>query len=195
MFIFTVCNESGSFPTLSSYKYPPYLKHKDTIYYNAAEGELLMQDKKIQEIIYNLALPIVENMGLELASVEFVKEGANWYLRLYIDREKGVDLEDCERVSRVISDLLDQKDPIAQSYFLEVSSPGIERLLQQEKDFIRFQGKYVNVHLYKPLEGRKQIKGRLGDVDSSLLRLIMEDGVVLEIPREKISQVRLAWVD
>lgn len=154
-----------------------------------------MQEKKIQEVVYNLAHPLVEEMGLELVSVEFVKEGANWYLRLFIDKEKGVDLEDCEKASRAISDLLDQKDPISQSYFLEVSSPGIERLLQRDKDYVKYRDAHVNVHLYKPLDGRKQIKGRLGNVDQSVLRLNMEDGVILEIPREKISQVRLAWVD
>lgn len=139
--------------------------------------------------------PIVEQLSLELVSVEYVKEGANWYLRIYIDKENGVDLDDCENASRQISDLLDQADPIPQAYFLEVSSPGIERLLQREKDFVKYSGNLVNVQLYAPMEGSKKLQGVLGEVTAETLILELNQDKVLEIPRKQIAQVRLAWVD
>jgi len=152
-----------------------------------------MQSKKIQDLVYTLAKPVVEEKGLELAGVEYVKEGPNWYLRIYIDKETGVDHEDCETVSRVISDLLDKKDPIQQSYFLEVSSPGIERILQTEKDFNKFKSRQIVVHLYTPFEGQKKLKGTLGNVNKETLELQLENGGELQLSRDKIAQVRLAW--
>jgi len=151
--------------------------------------------EKIQGMVFNLAKPVVEEMDLELVAVEYVKEGAGWYLRIYIDKEDGVDLDDCERVSRVLSDLLDQHDPIPQAYFLEVSSPGVERLLQRDADFVRFRGELVNVQLFSPLNGRKKLQGTLGEVDKENLQLILQDQSTLDIPRNKIAQVRLAWVE
>ncbi len=154
-----------------------------------------MQGEKIHDIVYNLAEPVVESMDMELVAVEFVKEGANWYLRIYIDKEDGVDLDDCQAVSTVLSDLLDEKDPISQAYFLEVSSPGIERILFRGKDFVRFQEALVNVHTYAPINGSKVIKGKLGPVNEENLVLYLEDGEELSVPRNKIAQVRLAWQD
>ena len=96
---------------------------------------------KVEEIIWTMAQPLAEEYGVELVDVEYVKEGAEWYLRLYIDKENGaVELDDCENMSRTIGDLLDKKDPIEQAYRLEVSSPGIERPLKRMKDFVRFKG-------------------------------------------------------
>ena len=151
--------------------------------------------EKVQEMVFALVKPIVLNLELELVAVEYVKEGANWYLRVYIDKEKGVDLDDCARASRVISDLLDEQDPIPQAYFLEVSSPGIERLLQREQDYLKFREALVNVQLFAPLEGRKKLHGKLGEVTTETLKLALEDQRILEIPRNKIAQVRLAWED
>lgn len=147
----------------------------------------------VQELVYALVQPIVEEKGLELVGVEFVKEGPNWYLRIYIDKDGGVDHEDCQSVSRVVSDLLDRADPIAQSYFLEVSSPGIERILQTERDFERFQARRVTVQTYTPVAGTKKLQGKLGPVEGQTLGLQLEDGRMLQIPRDKIAQVRLAW--
>jgi len=151
--------------------------------------------EKIQDQVYDLVKPVIEEMDLELVAVEYVKEGASWYLRIYIDKENGVDLDDCERVSRVLSDLLDKHDPIPQAYFLEVSSPGIERLLQRDADFVRFRGELVNVQLFSPLAGRKKLQGTLGEVNGETLQLILQDQSTLDIPRDKIAQVRLAWVE
>lgn len=149
--------------------------------------------KKIEQQIFELANPVVEENGLELVSVEFIKEGPNWYLRIYIDQENGVDLEDCQRVSRHISDILDEIDPIPHAYFLEVSSPGVERILQRAKDFIRYQGRLINVHTYAPVEGSKKLQGKLGHVNEQNLSLILKNGKELQIERDKIAQVRLAW--
>lgn len=153
--------------------------------------------EKVQDVVFALVKPVVEKQELELVAVEYLKEGANWYLRIYIDKEKGIDLDDCERASRVISDLLDEKDPIPQAYFLEVSSPGIERLLQRDVDFSRYREALVNVQLFSPLEGSKskKVQGKLGEVTAETLKLVLEDQKLLEIPRNKIAQVRLAWVD
>lgn len=152
-----------------------------------------MSTSKIQDVVYILAEPVVAAKGLELVGVEYVKVGPNWYLRIYIDKDGGVDHEDCQAVSREVSDLLDREDPIAQPYFLEVSSPGIERILQTEKDFERFRGRRVNVQMYKPFEGMKKTEGVLGTVGRETLDLQLQDGRMLVIPRDKIAQVRLAW--
>lgn len=152
-----------------------------------------MSGKKIETIVFDLAQPVVESMGYELAAVEYIKEGSNWFLRIYIDKENGVDIDDCQAVSQRISELLDKNDPISQSYFLEVSSPGIERLLQKDKDFKKFLGEVVNVSLYVAVDGRKKFTGKLGPVSQENLSIEMEDATNIDLPREKIAQVRLAW--
>lgn len=157
--------------------------------------EVFALSEKIEDLVFNLVESSVEELGLELVSVEYVKEGASWYLRIFIDKEDGVDLDDCERASRKISDLLDEKDPISQAYFLEVSSPGIERVLQREKDFVKFRDYLVNVQLYAPWEGQKKLQGLLGEVTKETLNLILDNDCPVEIPRKQIAQVRLAWVD
>jgi ribosome maturation factor RimP len=144
------------------------------------------------ELIQEESLPLLEGMGYELVDLEFVKEGANWYLRLYIDKEPGVDLDDCEKVSRGLSAVLDRKDWISVPYFLEVSSPGIERVLKKDKDWIRFKGAPVNVHLFAAIEGRKVYQGALGEVSDQELCLTAGDREI-RLPRDQITLVRLAW--
>ena len=120
---------------------------------------------KIEDTIWKMAEPVVLENGLELIDVEYVKEGAEWYLRLFLDKEgdEGVALDDCELISRKLSDLLETADPIAQAYRLEVSSPGIERPLKRTKDFQRFQGEKVQIKTFSDVEGKKQFIGILGD--------------------------------
>jgi ribosome maturation factor RimP len=154
---------------------------------------LAVDNKKIQDAVARMAGPVVEKRGMELVAVEYVKEGGSWYLRLYIDKEGGVDLEDCQAVSGEVSELLDRTDPIPHSYFLEVSSPGIERILQTEKDFRRFRGRKVNVTTFAPVEGKKKLRGNLGEVDGDGLQLLLDGGKELKIPGKIIAQVRLAW--
>ena len=152
-----------------------------------------MQGERIRDLVYDLASDVVEKTGLELVGVEYVKEGANWYLRLYIDKEGGVDHEDCQKVSHIVSDLLDAKDPIQSAYFFEVSSPGIERIIQREKDFQKYQGSAVNVHTFSPVNGQKKFSGILKEKSTDVLVLAVPDGTVQNIPTEKIAQVKLAW--
>ena len=134
--------------------------------------------------------PIVEELSYKLYHIEFVKESGENYLRIYIDKEDGINLEDCEKVSRRISDLLDIEDPIDSSYYLEVSSPGINRLLYNEKHYNSYLGEKVNLKLKKIFEGSKQIEGVLIDFDESIIKVSI-NGNEKAIPREIILKVSL----
>lgn len=149
---------------------------------------------KIEDAIWKMAEPLAAQNGLELIDVEYVKEGAEWYLRLFLDKEgdEGVDLDDCELISRSLSDILETEDPIEQAYRLEVSSPGIERPLKRTKDFIRFRGEKVQVKTFAEVEGRKQFIGILGEADDESVTLDV-DGTAIIIPRKKISKANLVW--
>jgi len=117
---------------------------------------------KITEQVWQFAEPVVNSLGLSLWDVEYVREGADWFLRLYIDKEDGgVDINDCEAVSRAIDPILDEKDLIPDSYHFEVCSAGLERVLKREKDFVRFMGEAVLVKLYRPRDGQKEFVGKL----------------------------------
>ncbi len=149
---------------------------------------------KIEDTIWKMAEPVVLENGLELIDVEYVKEGAEWYLRLFLDKEgeDGVDLDDCELISRKLSDLLETADPITQAYRLEVSSPGIERPLKRTKDFQRFKGEKVQIKTFSDVEGKKQFVGILGETTEDTVMIEVED-VPIEIPRKKISKANLVW--
>ena len=150
---------------------------------------------KLLDQILEAAEPRVEALGYDLADLEFVKEGANWYLRFFIDKEGGVDLDDCQKVSDMLSDWLDETDPIPQAYFLEVSSSGIERVLKRDKDFLRFAGSAVAVRLFGPWQGHKQYEGILGEATATDLSITDGQGQILKIPRDMISRVNLVWKD
>ena len=117
--------------------------------------------KKITELTAELAAPAIAEAGCTLWDVEYVKEGGTWYLRVLLDKDGGVDILDCEAISRKLSDLLDEADPIEGSYTLEVGSAGAERSLKRPSDFIRFIGSPVLVKLYRAIDGRKEIPGTL----------------------------------
>ena len=121
---------------------------------------------KVTEIVAELAAPAVAAAGCELWDVEYVREAGSWFLRLYLDKEGGVDIIDCENVSRVVSDLLDEADPIEGSYTFEVSSAGAERVLKRPGDFERFMGSPVFVKLYKSKDGRKEFSGHLAGYEN-----------------------------
>lgn len=116
---------------------------------------------KIEKLTYDFALPIVEGEGYEIYDVEYVKEGPHWFLRLFITRDEGVNVDDCETISRALSKILDEKDCISANYFLEVSSPGIERNLRQDEHFEGAVGEKVKIKLYKDIDGAKEIEGEL----------------------------------
>ncbi|KIL47754.1 ribosome maturation factor RimP [Jeotgalibacillus campisalis] len=150
---------------------------------------------KIIELVEQLTTPILNDMNLELVDVEFVKEGSNWFLRIYIDKENGVDIEECGQVSERLSEKLDELDPIQQNYFLEVSSPGAERPLKKEKDFQKAVGKNVFVKTYEPIDGKKEIEGVLTSYDGVSLEIavtIKTRKKTMTIPTEKVAKARLA---
>ena len=140
-----------------------------------------------------MLMPIVETKGFELVDVEWVKEGANWYLRAYIDKENGITVDDCEEVSRALSDLLDEEDFISENYILEVSSPGLDRPLKKEKDFARSIGKDVEIRLYKAIDKQKEFTGTLTSYDADSVTITMEDGSERTFEKSGIALIRLAF--
>ncbi|WP_025028661.1 ribosome maturation factor RimP [Caldalkalibacillus mannanilyticus] len=153
--------------------------------------------KKVTEITEQLVTPILESKGIELVDIEFKKEGASWFLRVFIDKEGGVDIEDCGVVSEELSLKLDETDPIPQAYFLEVSSPGAERPLKKEKDLVSAVGKSVYIKTYEPLEGRKEFEGTLKAFDGDQLTIEMKIKTRVKevnIPYTKVASARLAVV-
>lgn len=140
-----------------------------------------------------LLMPIVEEHNLELVDVEYVKEGGTWYLRAYIDKEGGVTVDDCEAVSRRLSDLMDTEDFIEEAYILEVSSPGLGRPLKKEKDFKRSLGDEVEVRTYRAIDRQKEFTGILKAYDSDTVTLQMEDDSDMVFDRKDIALIRLAF--
>ncbi|OZI11528.1 ribosome maturation factor RimP [Bacillus sp. FJAT-42315] len=150
---------------------------------------------KVIEIVEELVTPITEDLNLELVDIEYVKEGKNWFLRIYIDKETGVDIEECGIVSERLSEQLDEKDPIPYNYFLEVSSPGAERPLKKTKDFERAIGKRVHVKTYEAIDGEKAFEGTLLSYDQASLTveyMVKTRKKQVEIPMEKVAKARLA---
>jgi len=140
-----------------------------------------------------LLIPILEKYEFELVDVEYVKEAGTWYLRAYIDKPGGIAINDCEVVSRELSDLLDQKDFIDDSYILEVSSPGLGRPLKKERDFARSIGAEVEIRTYRMVEGRKEFTGVLEEYDSESVTVSYEDGTKQNFDRKEIALIRLAF--
>ena len=142
------------------------------------------------ELTAELAAPVVAEQGCELWDVEYVKEAGQWYLRLYIDKEGGVNINDCEAISRRVSDLLDEADPIEGSYTFEVSSAGAERPLKRPSDFERFMGSPVTVRLYKNRDGRKEYAGTLAGYEDGAV-LLQVGGETIRFEKAEIALVRL----
>lgn len=184
-----------------------------------------MAKKKITTLIEEITADFLSENGLELYNSEFVKEGKDWFLRVYIDRvvpaeiqepaeEAGreefaetegrtaetekmqlyVSTDDCEKVSRFISEELDRLDPIEQNYYLEVSSPGMDRELIKEKDFARFTGEIVDISLYKAADGQKNFQGRLEGLHDGIITIIDENENRMEFPKEQVAKTRLAVI-
>ncbi len=128
-----------------------------------------------------------------MVDVEYVKEGGTWYLRAYIDKPGGINVDDCEVVSRRLSDILDEKDYIEEAYILEVSSPGLGRPLKKEKDFKRSLGEEVDVRTYRMIEKQKEFTGLLKDYDDATVTIEMEDGTLKTFEKSDIALIRLAF--
>lgn len=146
--------------------------------------------KKVTEIVAQLAEPIVLRQGCTLWDVEYVREGDTRFLRLLIDKEGGVDISDCEAISRAVDPILDEKDPIAESYVFEVSSAGLERALKRPEDFRRFMGSPVTVKLYRPRNGLKELPAVLTGYDDG--RITVQSGSeTITFARSEVALVRL----
>lgn len=145
-------------------------------------------EKKAEALI----LPIINKNNYELVDVEFVREGSNWFLRAYVDKEGGFSVNDCEKVSREFSDLLDKEDFIDESYILEISSPGLGRPLKKDKDFERSLGEEVEVKLYKAVENQNEFSGILEAYDAQTVTIGFEGDIRTTFDRKNIALIRLA---
>ena len=141
----------------------------------------------------SLVMPIITANNFELVDVEYVKEAGNWYLRVYVDKEGGITVDDCEIVSRALSDKLDEKDFIEEAYILEVSSPGLGRPLKKDKDFDRSIGKEVELKLYRAIEKQKDFSGILVSYNEETVNIEIEDGKEITFNRSDIAIIRLAF--
>ncbi len=160
-----------------------------------------MAKKKVKDIVAELLVDFLAENDLELFNVEFVKEGRERFLRVYIDKperpdgeDEYVDIEECEKVSRFLSDRLDEEDPIPENYMLEVSSPGLDRPLIKEDDYRRYSGRLVDVKLYKPADGRKQFCAELAGLNDGIVSFIDEKKQNFEIPLDQISKINLSVI-
>ena len=158
-----------------------------------------MAKKKIQDYVAEWMDAFGAENGYELSRCEFVKEGQTWYLRVYVDKlENGgygyMSSDDCEIVSRYLSKKLDEADPIQQNYYLEVSSPGLDRPLISDKDYERFRGEIIELKLFEAMNGSKQYSGTLKDYSGGNIYLVTETGEELVIPKDKTSKVNLAVI-
>lgn len=138
-------------------------------------------------------LPVLADHHFELWDVEYVKEAGNWYLRAYIDKEGGITVDDCEVISRILSDWLDKEDFIADSYIMEVSSPGLGRPLKKDKDFERSLGDEVEIRLFKARNKQKEFTGLLKSYDKENVTIELEDGTEETFARAEIALIRLAF--
>ena len=152
-----------------------------------------MAKKDYERLTEELITPIIEAHHFELVDVEWVKEGSNWYLRVYIDKEGGITVDDCEIINREFGDVLDEKDYISENYIFEVSSPGLDRPLKKEKDFVRSIGKDVEIRLYKPIDKKKEYVGTLESYDKNSVTIALEDGQKMTFERSPIALIRLAF--
>lgn len=153
--------------------------------------EFMSAGRDYETLTEELLQPIVERFGVEIYDVEYVKEGTEWYLRAYIDKDGGVNIIDCENVSRALSDVLDEKDFIKDAYILEVSSPGLGRTLKKDRHLLRSIGQEVEIKTYKPINKCKEFAGVLESFDDKEI-IISENGTKIQFNRADIAIIRLA---
>lgn len=156
-----------------------------------------MEEEKvasIEERVEELVQPTIEKIGYDLYDVEYAKEGKNYFLRIFIDKPEGIDLEDCEKVSNEINGLLDEADYIKEQYFLEVSSPGIERILKKDKHLVQNKGKEIQVKLFqKDKNGKKEYQGELKGFTEEAIIITIEDTEDRKIERKNIAQIKTIY--
>ena len=152
-----------------------------------------MKRTEVETRCENLVQPILDEQGFELWDVEYVKEGSNYYLRVYADKEGGITIDDCVTISRALEVKLDEEDFIQDAYILEVSSPGLGRPLKRERDFVRSKGQEVEVKLYQAIQKQKEFRGVLHEFDEKTVTLEYEDGTTQTFERTAIALIRLAF--
>lgn len=152
----------------------------------------MAKNKEYEAMTEELVLPMIEENKFELVDVEYVKEGGNWYLRVYIDKPGGINIDDCELISRALSDKLDEKDFIEDAYILEVSSPGLGRPLKKDKDFTRNMGEMVEIKLFRQINKQKEYEGILKAFDKETVTIETDDGEDIVFERSDIALIRLA---
>ncbi|MGG4341616.1 ribosome maturation factor RimP [Paenibacillus lautus] len=152
-----------------------------------------MSTSKIKTTVEEMVQPYLDEHGFELVDVEYVKEGSNWFLRVFVDKDGGIDIDDCGLVSEYLSQKLDENDPIPTAYFLEVSSPGAERPLKKKEDVAKSVGKNVFVTVYEPINGLKEFEGKLESFDNEelVIQTVKKQHV---IPYAKVASARLAII-
>ena len=150
---------------------------------------MAMKREAVEKFVSSVVEGIIAGTDMELVDVDYVRE-RDWYLRVYLDKPGGVDLDDCQLVSEKLSAVLDEKDPITENYLLEVSSPGLDRVLKKDKDLVRYNGRDVDIQLFKPINGSKQFTGVLeGFTDTTIDFTINGESMTFE--RSAIAQIRL----
>ena len=158
-----------------------------------------MAKKKVADYIYEWMEDFGKSEGYELSRVEFLKEVDVWYLRVFVEKISSegympMGTDDCEQISRYLSEKLDETDPVQQNYYLEVSSPGLDRLLVTDKDFDRFGGEIVDIKLFHPLNGEKVLQGKLVKLQDGMIIIADSNNKETAVPREQISKVNLAVI-
>ena len=149
---------------------------------------------KVEKIIWEAVEPIIEENGCSVYDIEFVKEGQNYFLRIFIDKEDGVSTDDCEKISRAVDPVIDEIDPIEPSYYLEISSPGLDRKLSRQEHFDSAIGSLVDIKLFAPINGSKDITAYLKGFDGKTIFLETENGAAIELEKQKASSIRLTVV-
>ena len=162
------------------------------LYYEVKRLAARKKSGNTAQIVWKLAEPIAQELGLTIWDVRFLKEGSEWYLRIFIDKPEGIEIEDCEKMSRAINKPLDELDPIEQSYCLEVCSPGIDRELVRPEHFQAYLGAAVWVKLIRPMDsGEREIAGILQSYENQEMTISLEDGEIVSIAKKDTSSVRL----
>ncbi|MBB6216518.1 ribosome maturation factor RimP [Anaerosolibacter carboniphilus] len=153
-----------------------------------------MSKKRVADIVEELVMPVIKEKNLELVDIEFIKEGRDRFLRVYIDHADGITLDDCQAVSEYLSERLDEVDPIEEAYYLEVSSAGLDRELKKDSDFEKFKGRMVEAYLYQAVDGKKVIEGELLGLLENAVAIKVSEHETLELSKDKIAKVKLAVI-
>lgn len=153
-----------------------------------------MSKKHIESTVGSYLEPLMEQFQYEAVDVEYVKEGSTWYLRVYIDKPGGITVLDCEKVSRALEIILDEKDPIQGAYILEVSSPGLDRPLKKEADFNRVKGQIIEIKLFQARDKQKEYQGELQDFKDNVVTIVTEEDETISFDLKDIAIARLAII-